>query len=72
VYPSTLETERLIGKIEEREKAQAAVESKKTRERKAAKRKEKSLMMTEAVFKVVKRHKKGIDILKLKDKTASL
>jgi len=51
-------------------KVQAAKEAKKkARERKAAKRKEKSLMMTETVLKIVKRHKMGIDISKLKNKT---
>jgi transcriptional repressor NrdR len=59
-----------IGKIEQIEKAQAVKEAKKeARERSIAKRKTKSLMMTETVFKVIKRHRKGIDISKLKDKT---
>ncbi len=60
----------LIGKIEEIEKAQAAEEAKKkARERGIAKGKAKSLMMTETVLKIIKRHRKGIDISKLKDKT---
>jgi len=64
------ETKNLIDKIEKSEKAQAIKESeKRARERKAAKRKAKSLMMTETVLKIVKRHKRGIDISKLKDKT---
>lgn len=64
------ETKYLIDKIEKRERAQAAKESKKkARERKLAKRKAKSLMMAEAVFKIIKRHKRGLDISKLKDKT---
>ena len=63
------ETERLIGEIEKREKAQAVKETKrKARERGLAGRKAKFLMMTEAVLKVIKRHRKGIDMSKLKDK----
>jgi transcriptional repressor NrdR len=64
------ETETLVDKIKKREKAQAAQEAKKkVRERKIAKRKAKSLMMTETVFKVIKRHKRGVHISKLRDKT---
>jgi transcriptional regulator NrdR family protein len=63
------ETERLIGEIEKREKAQAVKETKrKARERGLARRKAKFLMMTEAVLKVIKRHRRGIDMSKLKDK----
>ena len=59
----------LIDKIEKLEKIQAAQEAKKkARERKIAKRKAKSLMMTETVFKVIKRHKRGVHISKLRDK----
>ena len=64
------ESEKLIATMEKRKKAQAVKESKrKARERKLARRKAKFLMMTEAVLKIIKRHRKGIDILKLKDKT---
>jgi transcriptional repressor NrdR len=64
------ETENLIGKMEKRKKAQAAQEArKKVRERKAAKRKAESLMIAETVLKIIKRHRRGIDISKLKDKT---
>jgi len=64
------QTKKLINRIERYEKTQAVKESKKrARERKLARRKAKSLMMIEAVFKIVKRHKKGVDISKLKDKT---
>ena len=63
------ETEKLIGEIEKREKAQAVKESKrKARERGLVRRKAKILMMTEAVLKVIKRHRRGIDMSKLKDK----
>jgi len=63
------ETDNLIGKIEKSERAQAVKETKrKARERKLARRKAKFLMMTEAVLKVIKRHRKGIDMSKLKDK----
>lgn len=63
------ETERLIGEIEKREKAQAVKETKrKARERGLARRKAQFLMMTEAVLKVIKRHRRGIDMSKLKDK----
>ncbi len=62
-------TEKLIGEIEKREKAQAVKESKrKARERGLVRRKAEILMMTEAVLKVIKRHRKGIDMSKLKDK----
>ena len=63
------ETDNLIGKIEKRERAQAVKETKrKARERKLARRKAKFLMMTEAALKVIKRHRNGIDMSKLKDK----
>ena len=64
------ETETLVEKIKKRENAQAAQEAKKkASERKIAKRKAKSLMMTQTVFKVIKRHKRGVHISKLRDKT---
>ena len=64
------ETENLIAKIEKNEKARAIKESeKRARQRKLARRKAKSLMMTETVLKVIKRHRRGIDISKLKDRT---
>ncbi|UCF57926.1 MAG: hypothetical protein JSW15_05615 [Deltaproteobacteria bacterium] len=64
------ETQNLVHKIEKREKAQGAQEAKKrARERKIARRKAKSLMMMETVFKVIKRHKRGVHISKLRDKT---
>ena len=64
------ETETLVDKIKKREKAQAAQKAKKkVREKKIAKRKAKSLMMAETVFKVIKRHKRGVHISKLRDKT---
>jgi len=63
-------TENLIGKMEKQEKAQAAQEAKKkARERKLARRKAKLLMMAETVLRVIKRHRKGIDISRLKEKT---
>ncbi len=63
------QTDNLIGKIEKSERAQAVKETKrKARERKLARRKAKFWMMTEAVLKVIKRHRKGIDMSKLKDK----
>jgi transcriptional repressor NrdR len=63
------ETKNLIGQVQKHEKAQAVKETKrKARERKLARRKAKFLMMTEAVLKVIKRHRKGIDMSKLKDK----
>ena len=63
------QTEIVIDKIDKLEKIQAAQEAKKkARERKIAKRKAKSLMMTETVFKVIKRHKRGVHISKLRDK----
>ena len=56
--------------MEEQEKAQAAQEAKKkARERKFARRKAKLLMMAETVLTVIKRHRKGIDISRLKEKT---
>jgi transcriptional repressor NrdR len=64
------ETKNLIAKIEKSEKAQAIKESeKRARQRKIARRKTKSLMMAETVLKVIKRHRRGIDISKLKEKT---
>jgi hypothetical protein len=64
------ETETLVEKIKKREKAQAAQEAKKkVREKKIAKRKAKSMMMTETVYKVIKRHKRGVHISKVRDKT---
>jgi len=64
------ETNNLIGKIEKSEKAQAVKESKrKARERELAKRKAKSLMMAETAFKIIRTHRRGIDISKLKDRT---
>jgi len=64
------ETENLIGTMEKRKKAQAAQEArKKARERELARRKAKSLLMAETLFKVIKTHRKGVDISKLKDKT---
>jgi len=63
------ETDNLIGKIEKTERAQAVKETKrKARERKLARRKAKFLMITEAVLKIINRHRKGIDMSKLKDK----
>ena len=63
------ETDNLIGKIEKTERAQAVKETKrKARERKLARRKARILMITEAVLKIIKRHRKGIDMSKLKDK----
>ncbi len=60
----------LIQKIEQSEKAQAAEETKrKTRQRRISRGKEKLLMMTETAFKIIKRHRKGIDASGLKDKT---
>ncbi|MBW2569789.1 MAG: hypothetical protein JRD93_17935 [Deltaproteobacteria bacterium] len=64
------ETENLAKKVEKLERVKAAGEAKKrARERKIAKRRAKSLMMTEAVLKIIRRHKNGVDISKLKDKT---
>jgi transcriptional repressor NrdR len=58
----------LIKKVEKREKALAAKEAaKKARERKVAKRKAVVSEETETIFKIIKRHKKGIDISKLRD-----
>ena len=55
------ETQKLINKIEKREKAQALKASKKkARERRIARRKVKSLMMTETVFKRLSRDIKGV------------
>jgi len=64
------ESERLIKEMEKSEKAQAVKESqKKARERKAVKRRAKSLMMAETVLKVITRHRRGVDISKLKERT---
>jgi transcriptional repressor NrdR len=64
------ETENLTHKVEKLERVRAAEEAKKrARERKIAKRRAKSLMMTEAVLKIIRRHKKGVDFSKLKNKT---
>jgi len=64
------ETENLTQKVEKLERAKATEDAKKrARERKIAKRMAKSLMMTEAVLKIIRRHKKGVNISKLKDKT---
>jgi len=64
------ETENLIARIEKREKAQAAEESRKrARARKLARHKAASLLINETVFKIIKRYKRGVDISKLKDKT---
>ena len=66
----SVEMNNLTNKIEELEKAQAIKDTeKKAREQKLAKRRAKSLMMSETVFKIIKRHKKGIDISKLKERT---
>ena len=64
------ESKNLIKKVEKREKALAAKEAeKKARERKIAKRKAVDLREAETIFKIIKRHKKGVDISKLKDTT---
>jgi len=64
------ESKNLIAKVEKREKPQAAKEAeKKARERKIAKRKAVVLEEAETIFKIIKRHKKGVDISKLKDRT---
>jgi transcriptional repressor NrdR len=64
------ETENLTEKIEKLEKVKAAEEAKKrARERKIAKQKAKSLMMTETVLKIIRRHRKGVNVSKLKEKT---
>ena len=65
------EMEKLITRLEKTERDQALRESKKkARERKIAKRKAQSLMMAEAVLKVIRRHRRGIDIARLKEKTS--
>ncbi len=57
------ETENLTHKVEKLERVRAAEEAKKrARERKIAKRRAKSLMMTEAVLKIIRRHKKGRNV----------
>ena len=64
------ETKNNIVKIEKLSKTQAAEESKRrARERKIAQQKAKSLMVTETVFKIIKRHRKGVSVSKLKEKT---
>jgi transcriptional repressor NrdR len=64
------ETENLAKKVEKLERARATEEAKKrARERKIAKRRAKSLIMTETVLKIIRRHKKGVNISKLKAKT---
>jgi len=64
------ETEDLIKKVEKLERARAAEEAKKrARERKIAKRRAKSLMMTETVLKIIKRYKKGVGAAALVEKT---
>ena len=66
----TMVSKVLSQEIKKQRKAQAIKEAeKRARERKIAKRKAQSLMMTETVFKIIKRHKRGVDISKLKDKT---
>jgi len=66
----SVETNNLTNKVEELEKAQANKDAqKKAREKKFAKRRAKSLMMNETVFKIIKRNKKGVDISKLKERT---
>jgi len=61
----------LIDKVENREQAQAAAKEaeKKARARQSAKRKAVVLEEAETIFKIIKRHKKGVDISKLRDKT---
>ena len=64
------ESKNLIEKVEKREKALTAKEAaKKARERKIAKRKTVVLREAETIFKIIKRHKNGVDISKLKDRT---
>ncbi len=64
------ETENLAKKVEKLERVRTTEEAKKkARKRKIDKRKVKSLMMTEAVLKIIRRHKKGVNISKLKEKT---
>ena len=64
------ETERLIKRIEKTEKAQAAEQlQKKARQRKAARRRAQSLMMTDTVLRTINRHTRGIAISRLTDKT---
>ena len=59
-----------IARVEKLIKTQAAEESKKkARERKIARQKAKSLKITETVFKIIKRYKKGVNVSKLKEKT---
>lgn len=62
--------EKLITRIEKTETAQALRESeKKARRRKIARRKAQSLMMTDTVLTVIGRHRRGIDMARLKEKT---
>lgn len=64
------ETGNLIKKIEGLEKAQAVeVAKKEARERRAANRKAASLLVTTTVLNIIRRHKKGVHISKLRDKT---
>jgi len=64
------ETDKLITRMEKTEKALAIKESeKKARERKIARRKAQSLMMADSVLKVIRRHGRGIDMARLKEKT---
>ena len=64
------ESKNLIEKVEKREKAPAAKEAeKKARARQFAKRKAVVLEEAETIFKIIKSHKKGVDISKLRDKT---
>lgn len=64
------ETGNLIKKIEGLEKAQAVEAAKKeARERSAANRKAASLLVTTTVLNIIQRHKKGVHISNLRDKT---
>jgi len=64
------EVEVLVDKMGKLEKAQTAKElGKRARERKAARRKAALLVLTETVFKIIKRYKKGVHISRLREKT---
>jgi hypothetical protein len=64
------ETGNLIKKIERLEKAQAVEASKKAaRESRSANRKAASLHETTTILKIIRRHKNGVHISKLRDKT---
>ncbi len=64
------ETGNLIKKIERLEKAQAVEASKKAaRESRSANRKAASLLETTTILKIIRRHKNGVHISKLRDKT---